>query len=112
MAQSVALAVLENLVHMSRQDFPSGYVRVTATVPDDIDVLSEADLRTDRRLKDLSVRALGDAWLDGQFSAVLKVRSAVIPEEFNYLVNPRHPGFSRIIVEPPVPFVFDERLFP
>lgn len=28
MAQSVALAVLENLVHMSRQDFPTGYVRL------------------------------------------------------------------------------------
>ncbi len=26
MAQSVALAVLENLVHMSRPDYPTGYV--------------------------------------------------------------------------------------
>ena len=26
MAESIALAVLENLVHMSRQDFPTGYV--------------------------------------------------------------------------------------
>ena len=26
MAQSVALAVLENLVNMSRQDYPTGYV--------------------------------------------------------------------------------------
>ena len=26
MAESVALAVIENLVHMSRQDFPTGYV--------------------------------------------------------------------------------------
>jgi hypothetical protein len=33
MAHSVALAVLENLVHMSRQDYPTGYVVVAATVP-------------------------------------------------------------------------------
>jgi len=26
MAESIALAVLENLVHMTRQDFPRGYV--------------------------------------------------------------------------------------
>ncbi len=56
MAQSVALAVLENLVHMSRQDFPTGYVRITATVPDDIAILSEIDLRGNRSLKDLSTR--------------------------------------------------------
>jgi len=32
MAESVALAVLENLVHMSRQDFPTGYVCVAAVL--------------------------------------------------------------------------------
>jgi len=41
MAQSVAVAVLENLVHMSRQDFPRGYVRITATLPDDMAVVPE-----------------------------------------------------------------------
>jgi RES domain-containing protein len=111
MAPSVALAVLENLVHMSRQDFPTGYVRITATLPNDIAVLSETDLRADRSLTDLSTRALGDAWLDRQPSAVLKVRSAVIREEWNYLLNPRHPDFGRIVVQQPEPFVFDERLF-
>jgi len=111
MAQSVALAVLENLVHMSRQDFPTGYVRITATVPDDIAILSEPDLRGNRSLRDLSTQALGDAWHDSQPSAILKVRSAVVPEEWNYLLNPRHPDFSRIVVHQPEPFVFDERLF-
>jgi len=111
MAQSVALAVLENLVHMSRQDFPTGYVRITATVGDDIAILSEGDLRGSGSLRDFSTRALGDAWLDSQPSAVLKVRSAVVPEEWNYLFNPRHPDFSRIVVHQPEPFLFDERLF-
>ena len=41
MAQSVALAVVENLVHMPRQDFPTGYVCIMAIVPDDIAILSE-----------------------------------------------------------------------
>src|SRR5271169_3442797 len=42
MAQSVALAVLENLVHMSRQDYPTGYVVVTATIPDHVLILDHA----------------------------------------------------------------------
>jgi RES domain-containing protein len=36
MAESIALAVLENLVHMTRQDFPRGYVCVAAVLPDGI----------------------------------------------------------------------------
>jgi RES domain-containing protein len=36
MAKSVALAVLENSVHMSRQDYPTGYVVVAATIPDHV----------------------------------------------------------------------------
>ena len=53
---------------------------------------------------------LGDHWFDTSGSAVLRVRSAIIPEEFNFLLNPQHPEFVRIIAEPSVPFVFDERL--
>jgi RES domain-containing protein len=43
--------------------------------------------------------------------AVLKVRSAVVREEWNYLLNPRHRDFGRIVVQQPEPFAFDERLF-
>ena len=111
MAQSVALAVVENLVHMPRQDFPTGYVCIMAIVPDDIAILSEEDLRREPHLKDLPTRALGDAWLDTQPSAVLKVRSAVVPAECNYLFNPRHPDFTMIVIQRPEPFIFDERLF-
>ncbi|HZQ55388.1 MAG TPA: RES family NAD+ phosphorylase [Bryobacteraceae bacterium] len=39
MAESVALAVLENLVHMTRQDFPRGYVVVAASIPDRLQIL-------------------------------------------------------------------------
>jgi RES domain-containing protein len=111
MAESVALAVLENLVHMARQDFPTGYVRITVTLPDDLFFLSEADLRRDRTWRDLPTRNLGDAWLDARLSAVLRVRSVVILSEWNYLLNPRHPDFSNIVVRPQEPFTFDERLF-
>jgi hypothetical protein len=45
MAESIALAVLENLVHMSRKDFPSGYVCVAAVLPLDITVVQESAVR-------------------------------------------------------------------
>jgi len=51
MAESIALAVLENLVHVSRQDFPKGYVCVTATIPDGMSVTLESALRREPELR-------------------------------------------------------------
>jgi RES domain-containing protein len=112
MAESIALAVLENLVHMSRKDFPSGYVCVAAVLPLDITVVQESELRLLRDLRDIDPQALGDWWIRTRESAVLQVPSAVVPWEHNYLLNPAHPAFARIRVDPPALFHFDERLFP
>lgn len=109
MAQSVSLAVLENLVHMSKEDFPVGYVKVSVLIPDGLSVLSEDDFMQD--LPAIGQTELGDLWLASARSAVIRVRSAVISDEFNFLLNPQHPEFERIMAEQPVPFVFDERLF-
>jgi len=109
MAQSISLAVLENLVHMSKADSPAGYVSASAVIPDDVSIFTEDDIR--KNLPDAGPRELGDHWLGSLGSAVLPVRSAVIPEEFNFLLNPKHPAFAQIVAEPSIPFVFDERLF-
>jgi RES domain-containing protein len=111
MAESIALAVLENLVHMTRQDFPRGYVCVAAVLPDGVSIIHERDLRLDRALEGLSEQQLGDWWLDSQMSAILQVPSTVVAGEHNFLLSPVHPEFGRVQVEPPAIFHFDERLF-
>jgi RES domain-containing protein len=111
MAESIALAVLENLVHMSRQDFPGGYVCVAADLPDGLGLLSEQELRRRYDLHGLNSKALGDWWIDSQASAVLVVPSTVITGESNYLLNPAHRDFARIAIAPPALFHFDPRLF-
>jgi RES domain-containing protein len=111
MAETVALAVLENLVHMSRQDFPNGYVCVAAVLPDTVNVTAERDLRLRAGLQELSSRALGDWWIETNEFAVLQVASALVPNEHNYLLNPAHPEFALITADPPALFHFDPRLF-
>lgn len=59
-----------------------------------------------------STRAFGDAWLAAASAPALRVPSAVIGGEFNYLLNPRHPAFAQIRLGPPEPFSFDPRLRP
>lgn len=108
MSQSVALAVLENLVHMSEQDFPLGYVIVEAIVPENLIITTEADLN--RQFGRRAPKVLGDRWLEANQSAVLKVRSAVVAAEYNYLLNPDHPAFKQISVRRARPFKFDPRL--
>src|SRR5260370_4913305 len=95
MAESVALAVLENLVHMSRQDFPTGYVCIAATLPAGIFIEFEQELRLRADLRDVNAQSLGDWWLDAKASAVLEVASSIVPREHNYLLNPTHPDFSK-----------------
>src|ERR1039457_1781941 len=72
MAESIALAVLDNLVHMTRQDFPRGYVCVAAVLPDGISMIHENDLRKHPALQDLNTEQLGDWWIDSRTSAVLQ----------------------------------------
>jgi RES domain-containing protein len=111
MAESVALSVLENLVHMSRQDFPTGYVCIAAILPAGINIASENDLRPRDDLRDLSSQSLGDWWIEASTSAVLEVASVIVPHEHNYLLNPAHPDFAKIRTDPPALFHFDPRLF-
>jgi RES domain-containing protein len=110
MAESVALAVLENLVHMSRQDFPAGYVCVAAVLPDSMNVATEQDVRLRADLRELSSQDLGDWWIDSKESAVLEAPSLLV-DELIYLLNPAHPDFARIVADPPALFHFDPRLF-
>jgi RES domain-containing protein len=57
------------------------------------------------------LRTLGGEWIASGTSAVLAVPSAVVPAETNYLLNPRHPSFSKITIGTPHTFLTDPRLF-
>jgi RES domain-containing protein len=114
---SLSLASLEIWVHVdARQPIPS-YISVSANIPDDLSIerLPLAALPDDwrgREGRDFSVtRKLGTDWLIRRSSAVLQVPSAVIPGEFNYLLNPKHPDFPKIQQGQPAPFKHDARMW-
>jgi RES domain-containing protein len=49
-------------------------------------------------------------WAQSGESVVLAVPSAIIPIEFNYLINPQHPDIHQISIGNPQAFLFDKRL--
>lgn len=77
MAESVSLAVLENLVHMSKEDFPTGYIAVAAEIPDEVKVIEEKALI--RRFPGLDPAKLGDQWIESGASAVYRFAPPSFP---------------------------------
>jgi RES domain-containing protein len=55
--------------------------------------------------------AAGDAWVKSGGAVVLSVPSGLIPEERNYVLNPRHQSAKGIQVVHARAFAFDERLW-
>jgi RES domain-containing protein len=112
-ASSLALSALEILA--SRTDeLPDDYVAVSVEIPDDLSIitLSEAELPRNwwANPHQVETRNLGSAWARELKSAVLRVPSAVIRWEPNYILNPVHSEFDRINFGEPKAFEWDDRL--
>jgi len=57
-----------------------------------------------------ATKAIGDLWVKEARSAVLELPSVIVPGEPNYLLNPAHPDFKKIVIGKSEPFSFDPRL--
>lgn len=110
---TVALATLEMLVHLGNPGVLAAYVLFPVDLPRAlITEVEPADLPSDWRRypAPASLQLLGDGWLDSRKSAALRVPSAIVPSEFNYVINPDPPDFGQVRVSPAVPYSFDPRL--
>jgi len=112
-AASTSLAMLEMLVHLELEDLRNEYVLFEATF--DSSLVSEVDLvRLPKGWQTwpspAALREVGDGWVAGVKSPVLRVPSAVVATEFNYLLNPGHEDFGMISIGPVREMAFDPRL--
>lgn len=111
-AESRALCALEILA--GSREFADDYVSIPIEIPEDLPHrgLTAAELPEgwDSAEHADSTRVLGTTWANSMETAILVVPSAVLPRERNYLINPRHPDFSRIVFHDAEPFFFDRRL--
>ncbi len=108
LAESLALAALEILVHVERVEFMPAFHAIAVEIPERlITDLPKAVDPNDR----VAAREYGSSRLLGAKSAVLRVPSGIIPQERLYLVNPRHSAASAITASDPVPFDFDPKVF-
>lgn len=113
--ESRALCTTEIAVHTPLGIIPDDYHLITIALPKNI------------KVKEISLPSLPDDWKTfphsnatqeigdqfGQAGAylVLKVPSAVVQGDFNFLLNPRHKDFNSVKIVATEPFEFDKRLF-
>jgi RES domain-containing protein len=114
-ATNPATALLEVLVHSGVRDAPAfgGFHFVKLDVSDELDSerVEEGQLPPDWSQRIDLTRAWGDRWLSEERSAVLLVRSVLVPETYNVLINPRHADAQRIALIATFPYPLDARLF-
>lgn len=113
-ANSRALACLENVVHRSKLGLSANFCVLEIEIPNSLgmqEVLLENLPKSWDKFENMHfTQALGDEWIKTGETALLKVPSSIMHEEFNYLINPNHPDFKEIKLVAVKPFFFDDRI--
>lgn len=110
---SLALAVLEQFVHIAKSEASLRFVYMSIVIPDSVRVEIIEDLPKNWRDEPPTnaTRAIGTDWLKSGNSAVLRVPSVIIPTEFNFVLNPAHPDFKKMTISHHEFFTFDPRMW-
>lgn len=111
---TLALALLEVLVHLPDRRTPPNFSYIKAIIPDSVSrvIMGTDDLpiNWDMWPHPDSTRLIGDERLARKSSCLLLVPSAVTEVDYNCLINPHHSDFASIEVDLPAPLEFDRRL--
>lgn len=115
-SESRALATLEISVHIDlSEDLPKDRYYIEIDVPDTLFIqeINEKDLpkNWDAKPPIYVTQRIGDAFVSQNEAAVLKVPSSIIPDEYNYLINPNHPDAATIKITEVQKMNFDKRLW-
>jgi RES domain-containing protein len=115
-SETQALACLETVVHLNAGGLPLIRYLVSVTIP--AAVWAAARTETPGSLPvgwdaDPSGRAsirFGTAWIRSMASALLRVPSVIVPDEYNVLINPLHPDSRTIIAAKIRKWLYNPRL--
>jgi RES domain-containing protein len=112
---SRALCTAEVAVNIPLGNVPIGYEMISIFIPDEIILteIREEDLPSGWKAFPLTTvtQKIGDQLILPNSFLLIQVPSAVVPGDFNYLINPRHPDFGRIEIIKKEPYEFDPRFF-
>lgn len=110
-----SLAMLEYFVHLDVDDPPGDLVLAVAEAPGDLvrERVEISDLSANWRESAAppQLARLGDEFAQRGEHCLLLVPSVLAPNENNWLINPAHPDYKRIVVREVEPLSYDPRMF-
>ncbi len=114
-SQSRSLALLENIVHTPVSILKEKtYIIVTLHIPDDAatEVINIKDLPSNWDAFQIQpvTRNIGNRFFQKASGLLLQVPSVLMPEEYNYVLNPLIPAMKEVKIIHTRPLVFNDRL--
>ncbi|MNX57934.1 RES domain protein [compost metagenome] len=114
LASSRALAALEVLAHFTTVQDPESFCMTVFDVPDhSIEELEKHLLPKNWNSfpSPSLLKKKGDVFVKNNSSLLLKVPSAIVEDECNYILNVNHPLLAKVKIVDSKPFIFDKRLY-
>ncbi|WP_286743895.1 RES family NAD+ phosphorylase [Roseivirga sp. UBA1976] len=112
-AEYRALCALELLAHTNGVVPAGNYRTMVIEIPETkIEEITDEELPKNWK----SVKAypqlqrIGSQWYEESKQLLLKVPSVLIPSEFNYVINTKHPAFKNVSIASLENFFWDDRL--
>lgn len=113
LAESPAGAMIEALVHLEldKTDWPRSYHLMQAEYPEGLrmETLKPTPAKT-WKTSLAATRKLGDEWLRARRSALARVPSLILPETWNFLLNPDHSDAKQLWIIRTIRAEYDPRL--
>ena len=114
-ASSIALAMAEITIHVDHSILPVDFYVISIEIPDRpihrILLTNLTHFEWNSNPPSFQTQQIGDNFIAENKYIALEVPSAIVPGEFNILVNPNHIEKSKIKVIDVQEFPFDKRLF-
>lgn len=112
-SEFISLCILESLVHLNRDYIPDNQYLLHISIPE---LKNQEGIAYNRMKKDWRenleyTRWIGDQFVKAHESFVLKVPSAIVEQEHNFLLDPLHPEFKKVKIIKAELLQLDKRLF-
>ena len=110
-----SLAMAEVAVHLTLATLPSDFMMMTIHIPNILKMKKITTSELPPNWSDFpppsSNQTIGNKFVTDNKYCVLQIPSAITQGDFNFLINPNHPDFTKIKIVSVEKFPFDNRIF-
>ena len=99
-SESRALAALEVLVHLDQSELPCNLYIMSIEIDDSAPLYKLPDSKLPANWRtpgNFELKTMGDRIFSENKYLGIKVRSAVMPNEYNYVLNPLFPNYGKLL---------------